>query len=156
MRKFLLVVVVLIFGTVLAPKAHADTFADASFTCTSSCADVPVDPLVSFPSPTIPVTFFGQTFDITLNQFDKSTDTYSWTVALNGSSWSFVINDLTNGFFNLGPSYFSGGNGTPYGSGGVNFTGVPEPGSGSLLLLGLALAFIALKFKAPRPSQRAV
>jgi hypothetical protein len=147
MRRFLPMLLLLLLAAVLAPKAHADTYTDASFTCTSSCVDVPVDPPVTFPSPTIPVIFFGQTFSITLNNFDRDTDTYTWGVGSSGSDWYFLIQDITNGLSNIGPSYQIGNSGTPYGNGGVYFTSTPEPGSGILLLLGLAVGFLVWKFK---------
>ncbi|HTZ75556.1 MAG TPA: PEP-CTERM sorting domain-containing protein [Candidatus Aquilonibacter sp.] len=147
MRKLLSVFLLLLVGVALAPAAHADTYTDASFTCTSSCVDVPVDPPVIFPSPNIPISFFGQTFSITLNQLDQDTDIFTWSVGTNGSSWYFLIDDITKGLFDIGPSYTIGNSGTPYGGGGVYFTTTPEPGSGMLLLLGAGIMFLAWKFR---------
>jgi len=139
----------LILGLFLAvsftPRAHADTFADASFTCDSSCIAVPTDPPVSFPSPNIPVNFFNQSFNIILNSFDQSSDNYTWGIGSNNNSWYFIINDLNNGFSDFGPSFLFGNFGIPYGNGHVYFdcnppTATPEPGSVGLLLLGLVVA----------------
>ena len=152
MRKYLWFV--LLLGVVLVPTtARADSYADASFTCTGSCVDVPVDPPVTFPSPTIPVSFFGQTFSITLNQLDQDTDIYTWSIVTSGSDWSFLIDDITKDLLDLGPSYVIGNSGTPYGNGGVYFTSTPEPSSGILLLLGAGLMFLAWKFKGYRRPQ---
>lgn len=139
-------VIALFFLAIGAPNAHADSYADATFTCDASCVDVPTDPVVTFPGPTIPVSFFGETFDITLDPSDEDTDTYTWGVGLNGSSWDFVITDTTNGESDTSPWFADGPDGTPYGSGSVCFTSVPEPSSGSLLLLGVGITLLALRF----------
>lgn len=132
-----------------APSANADTAADVSFTCSTSCAGVPSDPLVTFPSPNIPINFYGQDFNVILNSLDKSGDTYTWEVESNGSNWYFLINDLTDGFSDQGPSFSISQFGDPFGNGGVEFKGVatPEPSSASLLLVGLGVAFLAWKLR---------
>ena len=151
MRKCLWMLALLI-GLVVTPRAHADSYADASFTCDSSCVDVPTDPLVTFPGPTIPVSFYGQGFDITLDSSDKGTDTYTWGIDTKGSSWDFVITDTTNGKSDYSPWFADGSHGKPYGSGSVCFTppppcvSTPEPSSGGLLLLGVGLALLAWRF----------
>jgi len=149
MRKWLWIMA-LLFGVVGAPNAQADSSLDATFTCTTSCVSVPTDPSVQFPGPTIPVIFFSETFNVTLNTLDNSTDSYTWGVGSTGSSWYFVINDITNGTSDPGPGFAIGGSGTPYGSGCVYFTtpptATPEPGSGSLMLLGVGIAFLLWKF----------
>lgn len=153
MRKSLWTwVLALLIGLVVTPRAHADSYADASFTCATSCVDVPADPLVTFPGPTIPVSFFGQNFDVTLDPSDQGTDTYTWGVGSNGSSWDFVITDTTDGKSDTSPWFGDGSNGKPYGYGSVCFTppppcvSTPEPSSASLLLLGVGLAFLAWRF----------
>lgn len=146
MRKCLWMWMALLMGLVVTPRAHADSFADASFTCDSTCVDLPTDPLVTFPGATIPVTFFGQNFDITLDPSDKSTDAYTWSIGSNGSSWDFIITDTITGKSDTSPWFADGSNGQPYGNGSVCFTPVPEPSSGSLLLLGVGIAVLALRF----------
>lgn len=146
MRKCLWMWMAVLMGLVVAPRAHADSFADASFTCDSTCVDLPTDPLVTFPGATIPVTFFGQNFDITLDPSDKSTDAYTWSIGSNGSSWDFIITDTITGKSDTSPWFADGSNGQPYGNGSVCFTPVPEPSSGSLLLLGVGIAVLALRF----------
>ena len=87
--------------------------------------------MVSFPSPTIPINFFSQQFNMTLNSFDLPTDNYTWGVGTSVSSWFFIIDDLTDGKIDDGPSFNFGNFGQPYGSGDVNFdlTSAPEPNS---------------------------
>ena len=145
MRKSVWIVALLFFWVIGAPKVQADEYADATFTCDTSCVDVPTDPWVSFPSPTIPVNFFGQTFNMTLNQWDQPGDTYAWGVGSNGSSWDFVITDTTNGKSDTSGWFAYGSYGNPYGSGTVCFAPVPtpEPSSASLLLLGVGILFLA-------------
>jgi hypothetical protein len=146
MHKFLWILA-LVVAAVMAPSARADSF-DASFTCTGSCVDVPTDPGVYFPGPTIPISFFSQLFTITLNDFDNPTDFFTWNIQTNSSSWSFVINDVTNGWSNSGPSFSYGqGQNAPYGNGCVNFNNVraPEPNSMALALLGVGMVFAARK-----------
>jgi len=147
MRKSLWILV-LLAGVVVAPNAHGQTDADVSFTCATACVSMPTDPLVTFPSPTIPITFFSETFSMTLDPSDKPTDTYTWDVGSSGSSWYFEIDDDTDGIFDRGPWYEIGGFGAPYGNGDVDFTCLPtpEPSSGSLMLLGVGIAFLAWKF----------
>lgn len=156
MRKWLWIAA-LLFGVVGVPNAQADSSLDATFTCTSSCVSVPTDPPVSFPSPIIPVDFFSQTFTIELNALDNATDSYTWGIGLIGSTWYFQINDITNGTFNVGPSYTIGGSGTPFGSGCVYFTSgptpTPEPSSGSLMFLSVGIAFLVWKFMGRRRPQ---
>jgi len=78
MRKTLgTVASLLLFAVICVPNTHADSF-DASFTCTSSCVSVPIDPNVFFPSPIIPITFDGFSFKITLNPYDTYSDNYAW------------------------------------------------------------------------------
>ena len=130
-----------------APSAQADSF-DASFTCTSACVSLPTDPPVSFPSPIIPISFFSESFTITLNAFDNPADTFTWGIGSTGSNWYFEINDVTNGRSDDGPSFsFGPGNSAPYGSGCVNFSQVamPEPSSIALLLLGVGIVFVSRK-----------
>lgn len=149
MRKWLWIMA-LLFGVVGAPNAQADSSLDASFTCTTSCVSVPTDPSVQFPGPIIPVDFFSETFNITLSVLDNPTDTYTWGIGLTGSSWYFQIDDITSGTSDTGPSFVIGGSGTPYGSGSVYFTvgptATPEPSSGTLMLLGVGIAFLVSKF----------
>lgn len=144
MRKSIWILALLV-GAFGASSAYADSF-DASFTCTTSCVDVPTDPGVSFPGPIIPISFFNQSFSITLNNFDNPGDNYNWNVETNSSGWWFVITDVTNGYSNSGPSFqFGPSGGTPYGSGCMNFTSVPEPGAMVPLLVGVLMVFVAWK-----------
>jgi hypothetical protein len=149
MRKSMWVVVLFVAAVVGAPSAHADSFADVSFTCAASCTSVPTDPLVSFPSPTIPINFFSQQFNMTLNSLDKSSDKYSWEVDWTDSSWFFVINDITNGLRDSGPGFSFDLFGKPHGDGDVNFDCVsaPEPSSASLCFVGLGIALLGWKFR---------
>jgi len=144
MRKSLWILALLV-GALGASSAYADSF-DATFTCTTSCVDVPTDPGVDFPGPNIPISFFSQSFTITLDNFDTPTDSYTWSIGTSGSGWDFIITDVTNGNSNCGPTFQIGPTGgTPYGSGSVNFNTVPEPGSVALLLLGVGMVFVARK-----------
>lgn len=151
MRKSLWIIA-LLFAALCAPNARADSF-DASFTCSGSCVSVPTDPPVLFPSPTIPVAFFSQTFTITLNGSDTPTDAYTWGVGSTSGSWYFVIEDITTGTSDAGPSFALGALGIPGGTGSVDFTavvtpnavGAPEPSSGALLLVGLGIVVFVVR-----------
>jgi len=147
MRKSLWILALLLVVALAAPNVWADSF-DASFTCASSCSSVPTDPFITFPSPNIPISFFGQSFSITLDGSDNPTDSFTWNVVTSGSNWYFQINDVTNGKSDAGAWFSCGGGSAPWGSGDVVFdhATAPEPYSGALLLLGLGVVFAVRKF----------
>ncbi len=71
-------------------------------------------------------------------------------VGSTSASWYFVIDDLTNGTSDAGPSYALGALGNPGGTGSVDFSAVttpnavatPEPSSGALLLVGVGVVVL--------------
>jgi hypothetical protein len=149
-------VVALLLVAINAPGVWADSF-DASFSCTTACVAVPTDPAVTFPSPTIPISFFSQSFTITLNAFDNPTDDFTWGIGTDSSGWHFEINDLTTGWSDDSSSFSFGQDGTPYGNGCVYFDhqSMPEPSSLALMLLGIGIVFLArrrLRQSLPRAS----
>ncbi|HVN07463.1 MAG TPA: PEP-CTERM sorting domain-containing protein [Patescibacteria group bacterium] len=148
MRKAIWILALAV-AVLYVPTARADGF-DASFTCDSACSDVPTDPYVTFPGPTIPISFLGQSFSMTLNLFDKAGDQYAWTIGIKGTAWYLIITDLTNGLSDFGQSFSFGGN-APFGGGTVHFDNLPanapEPSSTELLLLGVGMLFAVWKLK---------
>jgi hypothetical protein len=60
-----------------APNAHADSYS-ATFTVTVGLAPLPTALDVTFPSPTLDITWQGAAFAITLPSSSLSTDSYIW------------------------------------------------------------------------------
>jgi hypothetical protein len=147
MRKsFWIVLALLVAG---APVAHADSFA-ATFT------GGPTAPDVTFPSPTLTISFDGSTFSITLPSADLPTDQYTWSKApsvCGVCGTAFVITDQTTNMATSGGGSIS----TEGASGDLTFTPLtapaPEPSSLALIPVGLgALLVMRRRMGHSRPS----
>jgi PEP-CTERM motif-containing protein len=154
MRKSLWIIpVLLLFGAVVAPSVRADS---VTFTCTAHCPAAVLAPTalnVTFPSPALVISFDNQTLDLTLPSEDLDTDTYTWFTSNN----LFIISD-TNQAFDLGADVAddSGGNNPGdavvedmYGNLSFNNTtppvSTPEPGTVTLMLVGIGLVLVVRK-----------
>jgi hypothetical protein len=144
MRKSLWIILAVLFVAIGAPNAHADSFAP-TFT------GGPTAPDVTFPSPTLTISFDGITFTIVLGSADLPGDQYTWTEAsfpdgLGGDNL-FNVRDVTTNDFQgdeVDTDFRTSG-----GSGNLTFTSTsvaaPEPSSVALLLLGIGLVFAMRK-----------
>src|SRR5260370_42548987 len=155
MRKSLWIVPVLLLIAFLgAPSAHADSYTP-NFTCTGTCAVAPpTAPDVSFPSPAIMETWFVvgvyiPPIALALPATDSPTDTYTWSntndILATPPFVSLTITDITTGAvtsvtetYNVSFARFTD-------SGNLTFTAVPEPGTVSLILIGIGLVFVMRK-----------
>lgn len=158
MRKSLWIFFVAAILAICAPYAQADSYTPTftSFQAVLSLGlGTPTAPGVTFPSPSLTVTFDGLTFDVpALSSSDASGDPYGWGVDSQcafpaGCSVEFGIVDIANNnLLSLSPSVFTTDLrlSEPAVAGLLTFTPVatPEPNSLSLVLAGLgALAFAA-------------
>ena len=87
MRKTMWMIFALLLGAIVAPCARADS---VTFTCVAtayvSCpVAAPTAPNVTFPSPTLDITWDSQTVDITLLSGWLDTDSYSWFESNNSA-----------------------------------------------------------------------
>jgi hypothetical protein len=134
--------------TMVAPCARADV---GTFTCTGDnnfgvCKEaIPTAPDVTFPGPTLDISWAAQTFDITLPGTWLASNSYSWlasndefiifdnSVSTASSVFASINTDTpAGGLSEFGALAFSAGTGsTPPPT-------VPEPATLSLLGLGLA------------------
>ncbi len=138
MRKSLWIITVLVFAAIGAPNAHADSFT-VTFTCQAPCGSLPTAPgIVSFPGPTIVVTYDSTVFSLTLSSTppDTPSDTYDWYAYESGGvPVDFEILDTSTGddelvgVKSIGPTLSDEGQ--------LTFVATPEPSS-------LALASTAL------------
>jgi PEP-CTERM motif len=153
MRKVLWIIPVVCLSVAIgAPAAHADTIYTPTFTCNLGCTapTAPTAPDVAFPSPSLTVTFIGQTFDVTLSSVDLPSDQYFWYLqpdlefisANNLYVWDVYlgINDNTGSDYYFSSttqyvttSYYNGADGP------LAFTPstVPEPGTLALMFTGM-------------------
>ena len=150
-------VLCLIFALLVAPNAYADSFTPI-FTCIGTCVSTPTAPAVTFPSPTLDITWNTITgLDVQpLSSLDAPSDSYSWTIAaqsfgLEGFSITVDINDKTSGthsFSNL-ITFSCPGCGLigPIDGGDLSFasTAAPEPSSLAFMLAGVGLMFAMRK-----------
>lgn len=171
MRKSLrMIPAFLIVAAMIAPRVRADS---VTLTCNGDnnspgnvCFEAaPTAPNVTFSSSgtTLDITWYSQTFDLTLNSLWKDSDSFSWLASNKG----FFIFDNTQPFTvsasaspintNLpdgtGISEFGTLSFTP-GTGGTGPSATPEPGT--LLLLGSGLTgigFLRRKLWASRFAQ---
>jgi hypothetical protein len=145
----------------VAPRALADT---VTFTCTRDnnnpapgqpcLVPTPTAPNVTFPTPTLDITWNSQTVDLTLLAGWLDTDSYSWLASNN--AFFIFDNSVTSGPGSVSspvitmlppdPSGFglseTGDLSFKPGGGGVP---MPEPGSSVLLLLGIGIALVMRK-----------
>ncbi len=150
MRKSLWIMLALLV-VIGAPAAHADSFA-VTFTGTVGVAPAPTALDVTFPSPTLDITWQGVAFALTLPSSSLSTDSYIWNssvfcpIPITCTAQIGII-DQTNFSFTSSSSpvpSFS----FPIGAGNLTFTPVttaPEPSSVALMLLGVGLVFVMRK-----------
>jgi hypothetical protein len=145
MRTFFWIAITILLICAASPNAHADSYT-ATFTCTGTClVPLPTAEPVKFAFATYPeVTWFFNTFFLSLAPEDAPTDNYYWygTVVYPGtlaSKYAFILTDGTTGDYSS--AYFEGlpGNFTDHGTLTFSVTPTPDPDSRSLLLSGLAL-----------------
>lgn len=136
---------------IAAPCSLADT---VTFTCVGdnnlgACQEAnPTAPDVTFAGPTLDISWYHQTFDVTFtNSSWLASDSYSWLASNSGffisddsaagfSAFTTGINtNLPNGkgLSEFGTLAFATGTGT-----GTGPVGAPEPGTLALLFLGVA------------------
>jgi hypothetical protein len=155
MRKFLWATLIVLFVTINAPSAHADTYA-ATFTCAGTCAFLPTASDVSFPAPTtIDVTWDATLFPINLSSgslgVDQFNDVYTWqgiagNPAFPGEAF-FAIQDVSTGDFMVDTASLTGLVTLLPDQGSLTFSPVttPEPSSVALMLIGVGLVFVMWK-----------
>lgn len=165
MKKLLCVVPALVlFAMIGAPNASADSYT-ATFACgniTACTLGVPATQTVSFPSPTIVMSFLvsglEDTFNVTLPATDTPADTYQWffeaiRVGIPSDPGSYTYDDYigvidqTSG---LTTQDYRPGAGIPADQGGpLTFSPVTaatlEPAPIILMLLGVGLIFVMRK-----------
>lgn len=93
MRKTMWMILTLLLGAIVAPCARADsvTFACVATEFVSCTVAAPTAPDVTFPSPTLVITWDSQTFDLTLLSGWLDTDSFSWFE----SNEMFIISDIS-------------------------------------------------------------
>ena len=161
MRKMMWMILALLLGAVVAPCVRADS---VTFTCTAEClAAVPTAPDVTFPSPALVISFDNQTLDLTLPSYDLDTDTYTWFTSNN----FFIISDTSQtSEFDLGGDVADDSGGNNPGDavvedmgGNLSFNNTtppvstPEPGTVTLMLVGIGLVLVMRKRIGLRHSQ---
>ncbi len=172
MRKAIWVVpVLLLFAAIGAPNAYADSYTP-TFTCTDTCVSLPTAPAVSFPSPTtIQETWDTLVFTLTLASPDAFGDTYMWentysiSTAALASGIDISIIDETTGLTSSYSAGYGGLNPFPLGGTPITDTGVltfsavstPEPGTSSLMLIGIGLlgSMVVMRKRIARGHQQA-
>jgi hypothetical protein len=138
MRKSLWVLLALLV-VAGAPVARANPYT-VTFTCTYGCTMGPTAPAVTFPAPTLNVTFAGSSFTFNFGSVNVAGDTYTWSAIQTGGQYLFNINDVTT----AGNFVQTVGSGAAVTAGGnlifsAATTGAtPEPGSIELIALGFA------------------
>jgi PEP-CTERM motif-containing protein len=144
-----------------APNAYSDS-ETPTFTCAGTCVSTPTAPAVTFPSPTLDITWNG--FAPVLIGFPSEfspTDRYTWSVFViqpNGPMFPFhvtidicdlaVVNGCGGNFIDsfTCPGCTLSGSGLN-GEGELSFapTAAPEPSSLALMLAGVGLVFAMRK-----------
>jgi hypothetical protein len=160
MRKYLWIILAALFVSVGTSNANADSYTD-TFRCTGTCDSIPIaiSNLGGFPSPTIDVLWEGFEFDLTFNNPGEAAgDTYVWDGFLDDFqplpgnptypvNLIFVITDTSTGDSARGmvSTAFEGAV-VPevVDAGTLVITPTPEPGSASLMLVGLGLIGLLL------------
>ena len=143
MRKALWFIPVLfLLLAIVTPCARADS---VTFTCTAMClAPVPTAPDVTFPSPTLDITFDSQTLDLTLPGYDVDTDSFNWFTSNN----LFIVAD-NDQLYGQGSSVADNSEAVEDEGGVLLFTtapaSTPEPGTVTLMLLGIGLVLVMRK-----------
>jgi hypothetical protein len=147
MRKSLWIMLAVLLVAVGAPNAHADSFS-VTFT---SFGPPPTAMDVTFPSPTLDITWQGTAFTFAFPSSFLPGDQYFWTstAAFTGAGITvfMTIDDNTqsaeiNSNIVLVPPGFA------IDAGSLTFTpttAAPEPSSVGLMLLGLGLVFVMRK-----------
>jgi hypothetical protein len=156
MRKSLLILVTLLMVVVAAPNAYSDS-SPPTFTCNVPCTSVPTAPNVTFPSPTLDITWDTVSVDIPLIFPDAASDAYTWSAAIvddsvgPGGGFEFTLLDVTTGNFFPGfpPIILAVAPPNASDSGTLSFTSsvaaTPEPSSVAFMLIGIGLLFVMWK-----------
>jgi hypothetical protein len=107
-------------------------------------APVPTAPDVTFPSPTLDITFDSQTLDLTLPGYDVDTDSFNWFTSNN----LFIVAD-NDQLYGQGSSVADNSEAVEDEGGVLLFTtapaSTPEPGTVTLMLLGIGLVLVMRK-----------
>jgi PEP-CTERM motif len=147
MRKAYWIILAVLFLAIRVPNLNAQVY-DVSFTCTAASCVAPTAPPVSFPSPTIDVTYpgLGTPFDLSLSLVPgwMPSDSYTWFERETGGppyNYTFTLEDTTQASeIFLGQAGFASPQPAADDQGSVRFTVVtPEPSSLVLMLSGVGL-----------------
>ncbi len=152
MRKAFWIILAVLFLAVRVPNLNADTY-DVNFTCTATDCVAPTAPPVSFPSPTLDVTYPGLStpFAVSLSLVPTWApgDSYTWYERETGGPpyfYTFTLEDnskLSEIF--VDQEYASSQPDVLNDQGAVTFTVVtPEPATFFLMLTGVVLLGLML------------
>lgn len=151
MRKTMWMILALLLGAVVAPCVRADSVTFTCYTLGVCVVAPPTAPDVTFSSSgtTLDITWYSQTFDVTLPGDWSDTDSMYW----GASNSEFIIGD-NNHVFDLEPYVYPINTTLPSGAGiseggPLTFTSgsvpTPEPGTSALMLLGIGLVLVMRK-----------
>lgn len=145
-------VLTLLLGAIVAPCVRADSVTFTCYTTGGCVAAPPTAPDVTFSASgtTLDITWYSQTFDLTLPSDWSDTDSMYW----GASNSDFIIGD-NNHLADLEPSVYPINTTLPSGA-GISEGGMiiftpgtvaptPEPGTSALMLLGTGLVLVMRK-----------
>jgi len=143
MRKSLWIILAVLLVTIAAPNAHADSF---SVTFTSQFGHPPPTAMdVTFPSPTLDITWQGIAFTVAFPSSFLPGDSYGWGTQASGTNVTMFIEDFTVGLPFIFSDIVSVPAGFVHDAGNLTFTptvAAPEPSSIALMLLGIGLVLV--------------